>query len=164
MLSDPVKQEAFKRVFNTYRNIVYSVAYSYLKNSSDANDIMQDVFLKYYQNMDSITEEGSVRPWLVRVTANCCKNVMRSGWFSRVFFPENFEDIPYEQDFGEKSELYSAVMQLPEKERIPIHLFYYEGCSAHEISEMLSVKESTIRVRIMRAREKLKKILEEGSV
>ena len=49
MLSDPVKQEAFKRVFNTYRNTVYSVAYSYLKNSSDANDIMQDVFLKYYQ-------------------------------------------------------------------------------------------------------------------
>lgn len=164
MQTDPAAQISFRRIFDTYSDLVYSVAFSYMKNSSDANDIMQDVFLRFYQNMEKLPDESAYKPWLIRVTVNCCKNVMRSGWFSRVFFPENFDEIPYEQDFGEKSELYFAVMKLPEKERIPLHLYYYEGCSTHEISDMLSVKESTIRVRLMRAREKLKNMLEEESV
>ncbi len=157
------RQELFRSVFDSYSKLVYSVAYSYMKNRSDANDIMQDVFLKFYQHMEKL-EEPRFKPWLITVTANSCKNMLRSGWFSRTFFTEDTDDIPYEQDFGEESDLFRAVMRLPEKERIPIHLFYYEGCTTHEISQMLKVKESTVRVRLMRAREKLKKLLEEESV
>ncbi|MBQ7782423.1 MAG: sigma-70 family RNA polymerase sigma factor, partial [Oscillospiraceae bacterium] len=71
---------------------------------------------------------------------------------------------PYEESFGENSDLFDAVMSLPEKERIPLHLFYYEGCSTAEIAKLLKMKESTVRVRMMRGREKLKKILKEESV
>lgn len=159
-----VRKERFRSAFEAYSKLVYSVAYSYMKNQSDANDIMQDVFLKFYQQMDRLEDESRYRPWLITVTANTCKNSLRSGWFSRTFFTEDIGEIPYDEDFGEESDLFRAVMKLPEKERIPVHLFYYEGCSTPEISKMLNIKESTVRVRLMRAREKLKKYLKEESV
>ncbi len=157
-------QELFRRVFEDYKGMVYSVAYSYMKNRADANDIMQDVFLKFYQRIEDLKDEAGYRPWLLSVTANTCKNMLRSGWLSKTVFSDTIDEIPYEQDFGEESDLFRAVMRLPEKERIPIHMFYYEGCSAPEISKVLKVKEATIRVRLMRAREKLKKLLKEESV
>lgn len=158
------KQQRFRTAFDEYSRLVYSVAFSYMKNQADANDVLQEVFFKYYQQMDNLEGGDRHKAWLVTVTVNTCRNMLRSGWFSRTFFSENMDEISYEQDFGEKSELFYAVMKLPEKERIPIHLYYYEGCSTPEISKMLKINESTVRVRLMRAREKLKKYLEEESV
>ena len=157
------KQELFRRVFEEYKRLVYTVAFSFMKNRQDSNDVMQDVFFRFYEKMDSISEDG-YRPWLISVTANTCKNYLRSVWRNRVFSLEEAGEICCEDNFGETSDLFSAVMKLPERERVLIHLFYYEGCSAKEISHMLKISESTVRVRIMRGREKLKKILEEGSV
>lgn len=153
------KQTVFRETFETYKRTVYSVAFSYTKNQAEANDIMQDVFLKFYRSMDSLTDRDRWKAWLITVAANSSINALRSARLSKTLFLEDSGDIPYEQDFGEKSDLFCAVMRLPEKERIPIHLFYYEGLSAKEISKILKIKESTIRVRLMRARDKLKKIL-----
>lgn len=155
------KQIRFRHAFDTYSRLVYSVAYSYMKNKAEADDIMQEVFLKLFEKMDSFENEEMYKPWLITVTANTCRNNLRSGWFSRTFTTDSFDDQSYEQDFGEESDLFQAVMKLPEKERIPIHLFYYEDCSTADISKMLKVNESTVRVRLMRAREKLKKYLKE---
>lgn len=154
-------QLRFRGVFDRYSRLVYSVAFSYMKNSADANDIMQDAFLKFFSHMDELQSEDHIRRWLITVTVNSCKNELRSGWFSRTFATDDFGNASYEEDFGEQSELFFAVMKLPEKERIPIHLYYYEECSTSEIAQMLGMKESTVRVRLMRAREKLKKILKE---
>lgn len=157
------RQDRFRRIFEQYRSSVYAVAFGYMKNQADANDILQEVFLKFYEYMDELNTENDIKPWLLTVTANTCKNFMRSGWFSRITFSEAPE-VPYEQDFGEESDLFEAVMKLPENERIPVHLYYYEGCSTAEIAKILKVNTSTLRVRLMRAREKLKVYLKEGSV
>lgn len=158
------RREKFRTVFEKYRGSVYAVAYSFMKNQADSNDILQEVFLKYYESMDELSEDKDIRPWLLTVTANTCRNFMRSGWFSKTFFTDDLDNIAYEQDFGEESDLFRALMRLPEKERIPVHLFYYEGCSTAEISKILKVNTSTLRVRMMRAREKLKIYLKEESV
>ena len=157
-------QQHFRSCFEHYSRTVYAVAFSMMKNSADANDIMQEVFLKFYQNMDKLTDEAHIRPWLITVTVNTCRNTLRSGWFSKTIACDISAEGSYEESFGEKSELFYAVMNLPEKERIPIHLFYYEGCSTSEIAKLLKMKESTVRVRIMRGREKLKKLLKEETV
>lgn len=157
-------QQHFRSCFEHYSRTVYAVAFSMMKNSADANDIMQEVFLKFYQNMDKLTDEAHIRPWLITVTVNTCRNTLRSGWFSKTIACDISAEGSYEESFGEKSELFYAVMNLPEKERVPIHLFYYEGCSTSEIAKLLKMKESTVRVRIMRGREKLKKLLKEETV
>lgn len=159
-----IGQQRFRSCFEAYSRTVYAVAFSMMKNSADANDILQEVFLKFYQHMDSLTDDEHVRPWLITVTVNTCRNTLRSGWFSRTARCDVSEEVSYEESFGEKSELFYAVMKLPEKERVPIHLFYYEGCPTAEIAKLLKMKESTVRVRIMRGREKLKKLLKEETV
>lgn len=164
MQNNTEKNERFRAAFDRYSRLIYSVAYSYMKNSSDANDAMQEAFLKYYQHMDSLKGEEHIKPWLVTVTSNICKNTLRSGWFTKTVAQDECEESAFEEDFGEKSELFWAVMKLPEKERVLIHLFYYEGCSAHEISKLLKINESTVRVRLMRGRERLKKMLKEDRV
>ena len=163
-MDNPGKQQRFRRCFDEYSRIVYSAAFTMMKNAADSNDVMQEVFLKFYQNMDKLTEEAHVRPWLITVTMNTCRNELRSGWFSRTVRKDTLDEASYDEDFGEKSDLFYAVMELPEKERVPIHLFYYEGCSTSEIAKLLNMKESTVRVRIMRGREKLKKKLKEEMV
>ena len=163
-MDNPGNQQRFRRCFDEYSRIVYSVAFTMMKNTADSNDVMQEVFLKFYQNMDKLTEEAHVRPWLITVTMNTCRNELRSGGFSRTVRRDNLDEASYDEDFGEKSDLFYAVMELPEKERVPIHLFYYEGCSTSEIAKFLNMKESTVRVRIMRGREKLKKKLKEEMV
>lgn len=158
------KQQRFKSCFEQYSRLVYSVAFGFMKNRADANDIMQEVFLKFYNEMDRLTDEEHIKPWLITVAANTSRNALRSGWFSKTVFGEISEEPAYNEDFGEKSDLFDAVMSLPEKERIPLHLFYYEGCSTAEISRLIHVKESTVRVRLMRGRQKLKRILREEKV
>lgn len=157
-------QLIFRKHFEENSKMVYSVAFTMMKNSADANDIMQEVFLKYYQNMDKLTGDSHIRPWLITVTMNSCRNYLRSGWFSRTVRSDELAETGYEQDFGEKSQLFYAVMKLPEKERMPIHLFYYEDCSTAEIARLLKMKESTVRVRLMRGRDRLRKILKEETV
>lgn len=156
-------QTEFRQLFDTYSKLVYSVAFSYMKNQSDSNDIMQEVFLKLFQNLPQL-EKSNLKAWLITVTANNCKNVLRSAWFSRTFSLDDADEPSCEQDFGEGSDLFHAVMKLPEKDRIPIHLYYYEGYSTSEIAKILKIKESTVRVRLMRTREKLKHLLEEETV
>ena len=116
MRTDAEKQQLFKNVFESYSRIVYSVAFSYMKNRSDSNDVMQEVFLKYYKNMDKLSGYGHIKPWLITVTSNICKNTLRSSWFTRIVSEDDLDTVPYEEDFGEESDLFRSVMRLPEME------------------------------------------------
>lgn len=156
------RNDLFRTAFETHSEIVYRVAFCFLRNTQDANDAMQEVFLKYFRCMDKLGE--NIRPWLITVTANTCRNMLRSGWFTKTISVNDIEELTYDQGFGERSDLFDAVMRLPEKERIPLHLFYYEGCSNAEIAQLLKMNESTVRVRIMRGRKKLEKLLKEEPV
>ena len=135
-----------------YSKTVAKTAFSYLKNTTDAEDITQEVFLILMQKHPIFENEEHIKAWLIRVTINKCKNHLKSGWFKS----NNplTEDIPYLPP--EQNNILSAVLSLDIKYRIPVHLYYYEGYSIKEIADIIKVPISTISTRLARGRKILK--------
>lgn len=162
----------FARRVNSHKGMVYRLAYGYLRNKADAEDVVQNVFMKLYRAMRSgdpmREDEGHVRRWLVRVTVNECTSLYRA--LRRR--PESIDDYvetiaaPDAPDGGEQADLArdlaKKVLRLPARYRDVVYLYYYEGCSTREVAEALGVPEATARTRLARARRRLKDILEEG--
>ncbi len=147
---------------NKYHNMVYRIAMNQVKNQHDADDIFQEVFVRYITaigreqlNKKTFESEEHKKAWLIRVTLNCCNSFLTSAW-SRKIVPLK-EDIPFETK--EEGDVFEAVMKLPLKYRTVIHLFYYEDLPVAEISQLLDRKESTVREQLTRARRLLKKSL-----
>jgi len=142
-------------------NFVYRAAVCYCKNTRDAEDIVQNTFLKLLQSGQEFQDKEHTRKWLVRVAVNECKNMWKSYWNRNVI---SLETLEYEKEAvrtDEQKELLQAVMGLPPKYRIVIHLYYYEGYHVKEIADMLHLSESNVQIRLMRARKKLKEYLKE---
>ena len=152
--------QEYTRYFNLYADDIYRIVLSSCRNPSDAEDIMQNTFLKLLNTETAFTDDLHVKRWLITVAVNECRNVFRSFWKKKVDY---LEDSPQEPRFSMKeySDLYSAVRRLPQIYRSIIHLYYYEGYSVKEISSILQIKESTVQTRLMRGREKLKSMLKE---
>lgn len=139
-------------VLREYSDMVYKIALSQTRNSENAEDIFQEVFLRYIKAGKEFENEEHKKAWLIRVTINCCKKLRSSTWF-RHTVPIN-ENIEFTSK--EKSDIFYAVSELPFKYRIVIHLHYYEDLSAKEIGAVLNLKESTITSQLCRARNMLK--------
>ncbi len=155
-----MEQEALtvKEAVAKYFDMVYKLAAAETKDLTHADDVVQEVFLRYIQKHDTFKSEEHRKAWLIRVTVNCSRDVLRSPWYKRT--EPLKEDIPFSDDG--KSELYYAVHELPEKYRTAIHLYYYEGLSVKEIGEYLRIKESNVKSRLKRGREMLKSALKGG--
>jgi RNA polymerase sigma-70 factor (ECF subfamily) len=135
-----------------YSNMVYRLALSRTKNIHDAEDIMQEVFLRLVKKAPDFESDEHRKAWIIRVTVNCSSKLHTSAWFRRTV--PLVEELKFETT--ERSEVYYAVMELPLKYRTVIHLFYYEDLSIAQISGTLSVKESTVKSQLLRARQLLK--------
>lgn len=131
------------------------VAFTYVKNMADAEDIVQETFLSYMKTKVSFASDEHEKAWLIRVTINKCKNIVKAGWFKNRL--PLLEDLSYLPD--EESGVLQEVLSLAPKYRICIHLFYYEGYSMNEIAEMLKTKPATIGTRLARGRALLKEKL-----
>ncbi len=154
------KELSVEEVLSRYSDMVYRLAYARTKNRQDAEDITQEVFLKYMRSEKSFADEEHRKAWLLRVTANTSKSILTSAWAKHY---ARMEELPEEScQIEEKSEVFYAVQKLPEKYRIVIQLYYYEELSVQEISEILSKKESTVKSLLRRGRERVKNLLEEG--
>lgn len=147
-------------VVNKYGNMVYRLAISYLKNTHDAQDIVQEVFIKYYNNEGKIQSEEHLKSWLLRVTINLCKNKLMLFWHKNVCSIDEIKEQAYSDNYEDNTVL-EAVLALPVKYRVPIHLYYYENYKTPEIAKILGKGESTVRSLLSRGREKLKVILKE---
>ena len=143
-----------------YSESILKVSFAYVKNTSDAEDIAQDVFLALFLSDKEFESEEHLKAWLIRTAINKSKNHLKRAWNSkRTEFPaQTAATAP------EDTEVLSAVLSLEEKYRIPLHLFYYEGYSIKEIAGLLHKKPSTVGSCLARGREKLKKILEGESL
>jgi RNA polymerase sigma-70 factor (ECF subfamily) len=161
----------FDQIAAEYGNNIMRLAYFYLKDRSLAEDITQDVLLKAYRNRETLPEGEQLGYWLMRVTANACKDQLRSWSRHRVqFMDEQFwgglsaspEEGPEEHvaEQEEEKALLKAIMNLPIKYREVITLRYYQEMSGAEMSKVLGLNEVTIRTRLMRARDMLKRQLE----
>lgn len=139
-----------------YGPALQRLAYVYLKNIHDAEDAVQDVFLSYLRSTAVFSTEEQRRAWLMTVTANRCRSLLRSPRRQTEPLSEELACLP-----AEESDLLRAVLALEEKYRLPIHLYYYEGYSIAEIAALLHRSAATVGSQLSRGREKLRKMLEE---
>lgn len=149
-------EQEFCEQYDKYKNTVYSVIFNYVQNAEDTADLLQEVFIKLYSTDTNFTDDEHRKAWLIRVSVNMCKNHLRAIKNRKNVVLE--EDIPY-FDQTSDNELLKIVLTLPEKYRIPIHLFYYEDYSIKDIAAVLDLPESTVKIHLKRGREKLSKIL-----
>ena len=151
--------EQFTCLAQLYIDTVYRVALNYLKSPSDADDITQNVFLKLLQEKKPFDSDEHVKHWLIRVTVNECKNLVRSRWWRAESIEEYAGQLAF--DNQTQSDLFHMVMALPRKYRLPIYLHYYEGYSTQEIGQMLKLPKNTVCTQLKRGRELLKESLQE---
>ena len=151
--------EKMTEIYDKYSNAVYRMAFAYCKNKADAEDIMQEVFIRRFSADIVFEDEAKEKSWLLKVTVNKCRDMFRSlrYKYSLTSIPLEEADIIYETQ--EESDVYHAVMSLPNKYRTVIHLFYYEEYTIKEISAITGDKETAIQTQLYRARKKLKDIL-----
>lgn len=141
-------------------NSLFVAAFQICKNREDAEDVVQDTFLQYHTNKKEYESEEHIRVWLLRVAINKAKNVNLTFWRRNKQPLEDYlETLTFETK--EVSNLFEAVLALPEKYRVVIHLFYYEDYSVQEIAGVLKLSESNVKIRLSRGRKMLKESLKE---
>lgn len=153
--------EEINRAIDLYSDMVRRLCFVHLKNYADTEDIFQTVFLKYSQNKIDFTGNEHEKAWLIRVTINACKDLLRDFFRRNVVSIDTFYNLP-EQTTNDHRYLLEEVVKLPEKYRNVIYLFYYEGYSAVEIGQILNRKVNTIYTWLDRARAQLRDVLIEG--
>lgn len=143
-----------------FKQNLFAAAFSVCRCKEDAEDAVQDAFIKYHTSDKEFESAEHIKSWLIRVTVNRAKDISSS--YSRknsVPLEEYTASVPFES--REESDLFTAVMKLDKKYRTVIHLFYYEDCSIDEIAQILGSSPGTVKSRLSRARQKLKQTLKE---
>ncbi len=143
-----------------YKDNIFAIAFNICKNPEDAEDITQDTFVEYFSSRKDFKDEEHIRAWLIRVTINKSKNILKAFWRKRRFSLDDYiETLTFETP--ESACLFENVMHLPDNYRIVIHLFYYEDYSVKEIADILKISESNVKARLSRGRAMLKTTLKE---
>ncbi len=150
-------QLEFQQVVEAYGPALYRLAYSYCLNRSDAEYVVQEVFLSYLQRKPRCGSPEQLRAWLMTSTANKCKNLLKSGWRKRTLPLEDVHASPDHRD--EVLEVRSALAKLPPNLRGVVHLYYFEQMPTKQIAELLSLSETAVRSRLFQARKQLKTLL-----
>ena len=150
--------QEYKRLTNLYIDMVYRVALNGCKNKYDADDIVQETFLKLLKCKKKFESDEHARNWLLRVAVNECNSMWNSSWRKKVILTDEQEDKPVFPT-PEQSELYELVIQMSPKYRQVIYLYYFEGFSVREVASILKISETAVQTRLQRARNKLKEQL-----
>lgn len=149
--------DAFERLARAHGDAIFRVAFHALGNRADAEDVSQTVLLKLYQTDKSFAGDDHAKHWLIRVTVNECRKLLRTPWRKRILPLEDYDGpTPAPEDH---SDVLAAVMALEPKYRLCVYLYYYEDWSVREVARALDAKESTVQTRLARAREQLKQTL-----
>ena len=147
------------RMLDHYGNSILRLAYSYLHNMSDAEDIVQDTLIQYLKTRPMLLGPAHEKAWLLRVASNLSKNRIK---YNKIRQADQLEDNLLEEKREDLAFVWEAVKMLDHPYREAVHLFYYEGYSVKEIASILQRKESTVRSDLRRGREKLRVILKDA--
>ncbi len=156
-----VTKEYIDRLVDKYGNMILRLSYTYLKNRANAEDIVQDVFLKVVEKQPEFNDEVHEKAWLVRTASNMCKNKIKLFWNRNKCSIDDVAEIASYDKYDTDTDVFRMVMSLPEKYRVVVHMFYYEGYPTAEIAEMTGKTDQTVRSLLHRARAKLKIMLKE---
>lgn len=147
--------EYIEQLVSTYSNSMFRAAYALLGSRDDAEDAVQEAFVRLIEKNPTINDDEHLKAWLLRVTINLSKNMLKASW--RISKSVT-QEISYTEN--ESDEVLFCVMKLEENYRTVIHLYYYEGYSIKEIASILKLPAATVGTRLKRGRERLKKMLE----
>lgn len=152
------KETYVEEKIQKYADMIYRIALTRCGTIENAEDVFQEVFLKYSQKMPKFENTEHEKAWFIRVTINLSKNIKQSAWNKKIVrLNENLEfNLKKEYD------VFSTVCELPQNYRTAVYLLYYEGYKVREIAKLMKRKEGTIKIWLFRAREILKEKLEGG--
>lgn len=154
-----MNEHMIREIYERHADNVYRLCYSYLKNTEDAKDALQNTFvrlMKTQKEFDSVEHE---KGWLIVTAGNICKDMLKSFWRKKVTIDdESFSNIPVHD---ENRELLCAVFSLPVKYRISLYLHYYEGYTSAEIAKLMKKSDGTVRGYLAKGRDMLKERLGE---
>lgn len=152
--------EYTERIVTTYSSALLRAAYTVLRSTADAEDAVQDTFVKLMTKRPSFRDETHERAWLLRVVINTARDMLRSSAAHTEPIGDDFSADGNEngdpQENTEASDVLNAVLALPARYRTVIHLYYYEGCSIKDIAGILNIPAATVGTRLARARALLK--------
>ena len=153
-----ISQQA-AQILDTYGDTILRYAYSYLHNRSDTEEVLQDTLIQFLKTRPVFESDEHEKAWLLRVAGNLCKNRLK---YNRLRQTDELREELIAEQREDLSFIWDAVQALPVQYREVIHLFYQEGYSTREISQILGRKEATIRSDLSRGRGKLKELLKEA--
>ena len=159
---DNSREQELVRLVQVYQTSLRRMCYAILRDQQQAEDAVQDTFLKAYKSLETFRGESSEKTWLMRIAINTCRDYRRSAWFrylDRRITPEDLvmATTPLEE---ENAELTAAIMRLPHKLQVATLLHYYQNMTTREIADALQIPQSTVSTRLIRARTKLREYLE----
>lgn len=154
-------EQTISRLLNLYGDMILRLSFSYLKNMQDAEDVVQEVFIKFMDYTPNFNDSGHEKAWFMKTSVNLCKNKLKSYGKKHTSFFEEEAQIPICDSYDEGSDVTRAVLSLPEQYRVAVHLYYYEGYRTAEIAKFLHQTQTTVRSHLFRARKLLKQILKE---
>jgi RNA polymerase sigma-70 factor (ECF subfamily) len=159
---DDTADQEFRRIVEMYQTSLLRMCSAQLQDSVLAEDAVQETFIKIYRSLPSFKKESGEKAWIMKIAVNTCRDMRRSKWFRYVDRRVTPDSLPDEQATIEETddELTSAILNLSQKLREVVMLFYYQDMKLNEIAEILAVPVSTVASRLSRARKKLKDALE----
>ena len=156
-------RESFDAVMRKYADMVYRLAYSRTGSTFDADDILQEVFLRYIRADKTYNDEEHRKSWLIRITINCTRSYATSAWKRHADYsepdPNTGAEDPNIAAAETKNDVMNALLQLPEKYRTAIYLHYYEDMSVAQIARSVGTTETNVKSRLSRGREMLRELL-----
>lgn len=158
-MKTPLSRQEAERLVHTYADLILRLSYTYLKQTQDAQDICQTVFLKFLEKPRTFDSAAHERAWVIRATVNACKDLLKSHWRKTSVTLDAALRVPAPEP--EEGSLLAALALLPPKYRVVIYLYYYEGYAAKEIADMLGLRPATVNTQLSRGRAQLKTILEQ---
>lgn len=150
-------KELFTKIYHKYVDTVYRISLSFLKNEDDAKDAIQEVFIKLLNSKKEYESEEHLKAWLIVTTSNYCKDIVSNWWWHRKAIDDN---TIVEGKTKDDNGFFDLLMDLPNKYKVPVYMYYYEGYNSREVSKILGKPESTIRTYLQKAKKMLKEELE----
>ncbi len=157
-------EEQFDRLVTAYQTALLRMCYVYLKDHALAQDAVQETYLKAYKSLSRFRGECSEKTWLMHIAVNTCRDMLRSGWnrhVDRRVTPELLEQRAESPSTADR-ELMMELMELPNKLKEVLLLYYYQGMTVAETAKALGVSQATISNRLGQARHKLRDALQGG--
>ena len=159
-------RQIFETYFRKQYTLVYRIAFMQMKGHADAEDALQEVFLRLLKYQPQFESEEHEKAWFIRTTMNICKDILKSKWHSSTV---SIEKIPesekkyFHLPHVKEDETLWAVLELPEKYKSCLYFFYYEDYSIKEIAQIMKIPENTVKTNLKRGREMLKAALEKDA-